>query len=405
MICYLSCCGNWSGILAQSSKKKRIMKLLFVCTILAIMWLGAKAQSLPTCSGECTHTQGYWKNHHSGKGSCAPEPDCTWPICESTGVTAEQNTLCGLPWLTIFNTPPKGSAWFILAHQFIATQLNLKDERCSDDTVAAVVSVLGSSKSNLEMCLLDTTPGSDLGMDMISQANWLDAFNNGNLGPAICFGDDDNGSDDDDDSGSGGACDDQDCGEKVCEIVEICHFENPPSCGDDTDCCTCSNRTFDDGCCTRTRGYWSNHNSVKCPGGPNADCIADGWTWADDSENNLICNDTAGEVKWINVFDIANNEGCNNTGNAWNQLAAQFVAASLNVIQNQACFTVDVATALVQASMFLEANCEPRCIEQGTGAGDAANAIKDILDEYNNGIRGPGHCEECECPDCPPLSK
>ena len=119
----------------------------------------------------------------------------------------------------------------------------------------------------------------------------------------------------------------------------------------------------------------------------------------------MICEGTAGEVRWVAVFDIANNEGCNNTGNAWNQLAAQFVAASLNIIHNQACITVDVATARAQASMFLEANCVPRCIESNTGAGDAANAVKDILDEYNNGIRGPGHCEECECPVCPPLSK
>ncbi len=391
------------------------MKLIMIFSV--VMLLGVvlvKAQSLPTCSEECTHSQGYWKNHHSNKGKCPPDPDCTWPICESTGVTAEQNTLCGLPWPTIFNTPPKGSAWFILAHQYIAAELNLKDERCSAETVSAIVSVLGSAKLNLELCLLDTKPGSALGMNMISQANFLDAFNNGHLGPEVCFGDDDNGTggdddddtNDDDDNGNGD-CPSQNCGEKTCQIVEICKFEKPPVCngnGED-DCCTCSGPSFEDGCCTRTRGYWSNHNSVKCPGGQNANCTADGWTWAGDSENNLICNNTAGEVKWIDVFDIANNEGCNNTGNAWNQLAAQFVAASLNVIHNQACTTADVAIALVQASMFLEANCDPRCIESNTGAGDAADAIKDILDEYNNGVRGPGHCEECECPDCPPLSK
>jgi len=370
------------------------------------MVVGIKAQSLPTCDDTCTHTQGFWKNHHSGKGSCPPDPDCTWPICESTGVTAEQNTLCGLPWLTIFNTPPKGSAWFILAHQFIAAELNLKDGRCSDDTVAAVVSVLASSETNLKLCLLDTTPGSALGMNMISQANFLDAFNNGNLGPEICFGDNDNGGtgDDDDDNGD---CPSQDCGERTCQIVEICKFERPPVCnGAEDDCCTCSNRTFEDGCCTRTRGYWGSHNSVDCPGNPQTtNCTAEGFAWADSSESKLICDGTVNNITWLATLDLTSG-GCNGGGNAWNQLAAQWVAASLNVIHNQACITVDVATALVQASVFLEANCVPdRCIEPGTGAGDAADALKDILDEYNNGIRGPGHCEECECPDCPPLSK
>ena len=360
-----------------------------------------KAQSLPTCSEECTHSQGYWKNHHSGKGKCLPDPDCTWPICESTGVTAEQNTICGLPWLTLFNTPPKGSAWFILAHQYIAAQLNLKDGRCSADTVSAVVSVLASAKINLEFCFLNTKPGSDSGMDMISEANWLDAFNNGNLGPQVCFGDDDNGTGDDDDDTNDDGDDGmgQICGEKVCEIVEICHFENAPTCigndggnGGESECCTCldiDDRSFEDGCCTRTRGYWRNHNSVKCPGGNNADCIADGWTWADDSEDNVICAG-ADEVKWIDVFGLDNSAGCNGTGNAWNQLAAQWVAAKLNEIHNQACLTADVANALVQANLILEDNC--KCIDPSSALGSVANDFKDVLDEYNNGIRGPGHC-------------
>ena len=377
------------------------MKLIMIFTV--VMLFGVvlvKAQSLPTCSGECTHTQGYWKNHHSGKGQCDPEPDCTWPICQSTGVTAEQNTLCGLPWLTIFNTPPKGSAWFILAHQFIAAELNLKDERCSDDTVAAVVSVLGSAKTNLELCVLNAKPGSDLGMDMISEANWLDAFNNGNLGPDVCFGDDDNGTGDDDDndddgSGNGGAG--QTCGEKVCEIVEICHFEHPPICGDDndSDCCTCD-FSFDDGCCTRTRGYWRTHSSLMCPGKPGTNCSAT-TPWPDNSETEPIC-----DITWVDVFELDNSAGCNSSGNAWNQLAAQWVASNLNV-RSDVCITTDVANAIVQAGLILEANC--KCIEPESPLGSVANDLKDILDEYNNGVRGPGHCEECECPDCPPLSK
>ncbi len=370
-----------------------------IFTIIMLLGVLVKAQSLPTCSGECTHSQGYWKNHHSGKGSCPPDPDCTWPICQSTGVTAEQNTLCGLPWLTIFNTPPKGSSWFILAHQFIAAELNLKDERCDDATVGAVVSVLGSSKINLELCIINPLPGSSLSMDMISQANWLDGFNNGHLGPDVCFGDDDNGTGDDDDSDNNGGGAGQTCGEKVCEIVEICHFEHPPICEDDndSDCCTCSDdRSFDDGCCTRTRGYWRTHSSLLCPGPPATNCSAT-TPWPDSSETEPIC-----DITWVDVFGLNNAAGCNTSGNAWNQLAAQWVAANLNV-RSGVCLTADVTDAIVQGGLILEANC--KCIEPESPLGSVANDLKDILDEYNNGVRGPGHCEDCECPDCPPLSK
>ncbi len=379
---------------------KTIAVSLALWCLVAVTWAQS---SLPECEDECTHTQGFWKNHHSGKGTCPPDPDCTWPICPSTGETAENNELCLLNWRTILTTPPKGSAWFILAHQWIAAQLNLKDGRCSDDDVAAVVAVLNQAQTALEICALNTKPGSALGMDMIAQANFLDAFNNGPLGPEKCFDDGENGGSDDDDDGNGD-CPPQDCGERICRIVEICEFEKPPVCdGDNGDCCECDDRTFEEGCCTRTRGYWATHNSEVCPGPPSTNCTAEGFAWADNSESKLLCEGTAGEVTWLDVFDIPNNSGCNGGGNAWNQLAAQWVAAQLNVIHNEACVTVDVATALNQASALLEANCDPRCIEPGSPDGLLADDLKDILDEYNNGVRGPGHCEECECPDCPPL--
>lgn len=380
----------------------KLIIALLVCMV-AMTW----AQALPECDEDtCTFTQGYWKNHHSGKGTC-PGGDCTWPICESTGETAENNEICALPWLTALTTPPKGSAWFILVHQWIAASLNLKDGRCDEATVVTIVAMLASAQTKLEICALDTSPGSELGMQMISIAAFLDAYNNGRIGPPHCF-DDDNGGDDDDDGN--GECPPQDCGERVCEIVEVCRFEKPPVCnGGNGDCCECSGRTFEEGCCTRTRGYWSNHNSENCPGNPQTtNCTADGWAWVDDSESKVLCEGVScgadcGEITWLDVLDLTS-EGCNGGGNAWNQLAAQWVAASLNVIHNEACVTVDVATALVQASALLEANCDPRCIDPNSPAGLVADGLKTILDEYNNGVRGPGHCEECECPDCPPLS-
>lgn len=374
-----------------------------IVLLVACLAVGTWAQgAFPPCQDECTHTQGFWKNHHSGKGKCKPAPDCTWPICLSTGETAELNTLCLLPWLTIFQTPPKGSAWFILAHQYIAAQLNLKDGRCTNASVAVIVQVLGQALDKLDLCILDEKPSTALGMQMVALASFLDAVNNGQFGPLVCF---DDGQEPPPPPTNDTECPPQDCGERVCEIVEICRFEKPPVCdgNGDGDCCECDDRTFEEGCCTRTRGYWSTHNSEKCPGPPSTNCTAEGFAWADNSESKVICNGTAGAVTWLDVFDLDNNAGCNGGGNAWPQLAAQWVAAQLNVIHNGACVTLDVATALNQASVLLEANCDPRCIEPASPDGLLADALKTILDEYNNGVRGPGHCEECECPDCPPL--
>lgn len=55
----------------------------------------------------CTRSQGYWKNHHE-----------EWPLPPATTAT------CGLLWVDILDTPAMGNAWFTLAYQAIAAQLN-----------------------------------------------------------------------------------------------------------------------------------------------------------------------------------------------------------------------------------------------------------------------------------------
>ena len=357
----------------------------------------------PVCEDKCTLTQGYWKNHHSEKGTCPPAVDCTWPICPETGVTAELSVICLLNWRTIIATPTQGSAWFILAHQYIAASLNLKDGRCAESTSAVIISTLAAAKEKLEICsLMSASPSSPMGTSMVALARILDDYNNGLVGPEHC--EDDGGSDPgtgDDDDDEEEPCDPQNCGARTCRIVEICEFETPPVCDGDTGmmCCECENRTFEDGCCTRTRGYWSTHNAVVCPGPPppKTNCTATSG-WVGGAENNLICENTAGVVSWVNVFNIPNNAGCpNNGGNAWNQLAAQWVAASLNVLHNEVCVTIDIAQALNDATALLEANCVPRCIVPGSTDAMLAEQAKNVLDAFNNGEIGPGHCGDQPC--------
>jgi len=70
----------------------------------------------------CTLTQGYWKTH-SEYGPAA-HPDDTWDLLPDGPDTLFFDS--GDTWYEVFWTNPKGgNAWYILAHQYMAAQLNL----------------------------------------------------------------------------------------------------------------------------------------------------------------------------------------------------------------------------------------------------------------------------------------
>ncbi len=127
-----------------------------------------------TGDGEgCTLTQGYWKNHTAGsKNKSQQKP---WPISEDT-------ELCGMTWLEILKTAPKGDAWFIVAHQWIAASLNVAAGAVPPADVAAA---LTAAEGYLFDCEI-TDNEHDLALD---SKDVLDAFNNGEIGPGHC-GDD-----------------------------------------------------------------------------------------------------------------------------------------------------------------------------------------------------------------------
>src|SRR5436305_9837109 len=69
------------------------------------------AISTGTCSGGCTFTLGYWKNHPGA-----------WPV---TSLTLGSTTYSQAQLLSIFNTPVRGNGLISLAHQLIAAKLNI----------------------------------------------------------------------------------------------------------------------------------------------------------------------------------------------------------------------------------------------------------------------------------------
>ena len=123
------------------------------------------------CIG-CTYTQGFWKNHYDGAKGKRDQP---WPIDEDT-------ELCGQTWLDILDTPTRGSAWYILGHQWIAASLNVADGAA---TTPAVEEALAMGELLLNQCSL-LLPDR---LAAIDYSETLDDFNNGLIGPGHCTDD------------------------------------------------------------------------------------------------------------------------------------------------------------------------------------------------------------------------
>ncbi|MCK6551447.1 myxococcus cysteine-rich repeat containing protein [Myxococcota bacterium] len=141
--------------------------------------------------------------------------------------------------------------------------------------------------------------------------------------------------------------------------------------------CDDGNLTGGDGCsavctlephgCTYTLGYWKNHNryarnrSQRLP-----------WPV---SEDTMLCGS-----RWLTIL------GRQPRGDAWVQLAHQWIAARLNV-SNGAGLDPAVLDAITRGGQLLD-DCRVTDAER-VEALDLAS----LLDNFNNGILGPGHCD------------
>lgn len=120
--------------------------------------------------------------------------------------------------------------------------------------------------------------------------------------------------------------------------------------------------------CTLTQGYWKNHNAEANQ--PNNQI-----PWPID-EDTQLCGQG-----WLDILQTPA------AGDAWYILAHQWIAASLNVASG-ASTTPEVDQALADGEAMLS-TCAEDAGDQG-----AATTVSDVLDEYNNGVVGPGHCDD-----------
>ena len=117
---------------------------------------------LPDDGDDCTLTQGYWKNHDD------------WPIAQDT-------QLCEMSYIDILHTPPAGEAWFILAHQAIAADLNVASGASMPEAVARA---LDDAFELLGDC--GCAQGSAAEAEAVGLSELLDDYNNGRIGPGHC---------------------------------------------------------------------------------------------------------------------------------------------------------------------------------------------------------------------------
>lgn len=111
----------------------------------------------------CVRTQGYWGN----------KPGVVWPAPYKRTALFFSS---GRTWQQILDTPPRGSAYIILAHQYIAAVLN---RAAGASAPAGVQSVIDAAGAWLRSGTVPSTCGPG---DCAQQKTWagiLDTYNNG----------------------------------------------------------------------------------------------------------------------------------------------------------------------------------------------------------------------------------
>lgn len=144
--------------------------------------------------GDCTFTQGYWKNH----------PDA-WPVSSLMlgSLSYDKAEL-----IAILKTPVKGNGLVQLAHQLIAAKLNIANGADDADIAAAIA----QADALIGTLLVPPVGDGELETRVTSALNdTLDAFNNGKLGPGHCDKNDHGDGGDDCDHDDDGDCDEGDC--------------------------------------------------------------------------------------------------------------------------------------------------------------------------------------------------
>ncbi|MBA3541466.1 MAG: DUF4215 domain-containing protein [Deltaproteobacteria bacterium] len=150
-------------------------RLLFACAMTLVACAAPETQQSHQASrsqravGDCTYTQGYWKNHPAA-----------WPV-DSLQLGSASYTQAEL--LDIFHTPVTGNGLIALAHQLIAAKLNVASG-ASPATVSAAINAADALIGGLIVPPVgDGALATEATSDLVGD---LDGFNQGITGPGHC---------------------------------------------------------------------------------------------------------------------------------------------------------------------------------------------------------------------------
>lgn len=134
--------------------------------------------------------------------------------------------------------------------------------------------------------------------------------------------------------------------------------------------------------CTLTQGYWKTHSEY----GPAR--------WPDDTWLLILPDgpDTTFYLSGQTYLEVMRTPPA---GNAYYNLASQYIAAKLNVLSG-ASTTAEVDTALASADALFQQYTPTQiaALKGNNAVRKEFISLASTLDRYNNGLIGPGHCDE-----------
>jgi hypothetical protein len=145
------------------------------------------------CPQGCTLTQGYWRTHNDSFWGGAPT-DETWELLGdadgdgSLEAEGEEFYLSGMTYFEVMWSAPRGNAYFNLAKQYIAAQLNMLDgaDGSAISTAFASATTLFQTYTDEQIAALKGKAGNALRAQFISLAGTLGSYNEGLIGPGHC---------------------------------------------------------------------------------------------------------------------------------------------------------------------------------------------------------------------------